>query len=422
MQAQHEKRRGSKGQGYSAVPTQSPSGSGDEPRGPPQNDCQGFANIFGEHKVLSSMLFIFTPAGYISHYLEWEPQYVFALNFVAIIPLAWLIGKATEDVAAKTGETLGGLLNATFGNVVEMLLCVAGIRNGEIEVVQCTLLGSILSNLLLVMGCAFLAGGMFYAIQEYNQSGAAIQCSLMSMSVFAIGLPTIYTNVLHQEAEWEHMVQVSRWASVFLLSIYGAYLVFQLKTHSDLFQDEDGEEEETPDLSTPTATVLLLGTTVVTSFATDYLIAALETTVDKWHVSKEFVGIILLPIIGNAAEHYTAITVAMKNKMDLSLGVAAGSSCQMALLVTPFTVIVGWAYDKEMTLNFHMFQLAVLVFAVFLVTTILSTGRCEKEGSSTLIGKTNWFQGYVLLVTYFVLGLIYFFEGSGHQKSLADLY
>merc|ERR1719401_1323512 len=154
----------------------------------------------------------------------------------------------------------------------------------------------------------------------------------------------------------------------------------------------------------------------------DFLIDAIRGTVDTWGVSKEFIGIIMLPIIGNAAEHYTAITVAMRNKMDLSLGVAAGSSCQMALLVTPFTVIVGWWYGTEMTLNFHMFQLAVLYFAVFLVTTILSSGRCEKDGSSTLIGKTNWFQGYVLLVTYFVLGLIYFFEGSGHQKSLADLY
>merc|ERR1719401_1720405 len=149
----------------------------------------------------------------------------------------------------------------------------------------------------------------------------------------------------------------------------------------------------------------------------DFLIDAIRGTVDELNMSKEFVGIILLPIIGNAAEHYTAITVAMKNKMDLSLGVAAGSSCQMALLVTPFTVLVGWFYGTEMTLNFHMFQLAVLYFAVFLVSTILSTGRCEREGGA-LIGKTNWFQGYVLLVTYFVLGLIYFFEGSGRKESL----
>jgi len=308
------------------------------------------------------------------------------------------------------GEAAGGLLNATFGNVVEMLICVSGIKNGEIVVVQCTLLGSILSNLLLVMGCAFLAGGLMHHHQKYNQAGAATQCSLMSMSVFAIGLPTIYANILKQDEEWEHMVTVSRWSSVFLLLVYFAYLVFQLKTHASLFQDEEAEEEEEqPDLSAPTAAVLLGITTVVTSFATDYLIDAIKGTVDKWNVSREFVGIILLPIIGNAAEHYTAITVAMRNKMDLSLGVAAGSSCQMGLLVTPFTVLVGWAYGAEMTLNFHVFQLAVLMFAVFLVTTILNNGR------------SNWLEGYILLITYLVVGLVYFFEGTGKDASLATL-
>jgi len=155
--------------------------------------------------------------------------------------------------------------------------------------------------------------------------------------------------------------------------------------------------------------VLLLTGTVITSFATDYLIEALKGTLSSWNVSQEFVGIILLPIIGNAAEHYTAITVAMRNKMDLSLGVAAGSSCQMALLVTPFTVIVGWILDKEMTLNFHSFQLAVLLFSVLLVSTILNSGR------------SNWFVGYILLVTYFVVSLIYYFEGSGEDASLASL-
>jgi len=305
------------------------------------------------------------------------------------------------------GETAGGLLNATFGNVVEMLLCISGIKNNEITVVQCTLLGSILSNLLLVMGCSFLAGGLFFPIQKYNQAGAAVQTSLLAMSSFAVGLPTIYANILRQESEWEHMVLVSRWTSICLLGLYGAYLVFQLKTHADLFQDEEDEgEEDPPDLSAPTAAVLLGVATVVTSFATDFLIDALKGTLESWNVSQEFVGIILLPIIGNAAEHYTAITVAMRNKMDLSLGVAAGSSCQMALLVTPFTVIVGWIMDKEMTLNFHAFQLAVLLFAVLLVSSILSNGR------------SNWFEGYILLVTYFVVALVYFFEGTGKDSSL----
>mmetsp|Transcript_45440 Transcript_45440/g.103226 ORF Transcript_45440/g.103226 Transcript_45440/m.103226 type:complete len:420 (-) Transcript_45440:67-1326(-) len=414
MQAQHELRRTSSRLGRGASPREyapvSTSGERKQQSEEPTSDLAGFAKIFGEHKILTSM-FLALPVGFAAHYLEWDPQYVFLFNFLSIIPLAWLIGKATEDVAAKVGETAGGLLNATFGNVVEMLLCIAGIRSGEIIVVQCTLLGSILSNLLLVMGCAFLAGGLFYPVQKYNQAGAATQCSLMAMSVFAIGLPTIYTNILHQDTEWEHMVKVSRWASVFLLGVYFAYLLFQLKTHADLFQDESGEEEEEdgPDLSAPTAAVLLGVATVVTSFATDFLIDALVGTVETWKVSKEFIGIIMLPIIGNAAEHYTAITVAMRNKMDLSLGVAAGSSCQMALLVTPFTVIVGWIVGTEMTLNFHAFQLAVLMFAVFLVTTILNNGM------------SNWLEGVILLVTYSVVSLIYFCEGPGKDSSLATL-
>mmetsp|Transcript_4786 Transcript_4786/g.14025 ORF Transcript_4786/g.14025 Transcript_4786/m.14025 type:complete len:417 (+) Transcript_4786:129-1379(+) len=411
MQAQHELRRTNSKLGrqmtsemYAAVPQNG--GEEEEPKG----DLQGFCTIFCDHKILTSML-LSLPVGVVAKHAEWEPQWVFLFNFVAIIPLAWLIGKATEDVAAKLGETAGGLLNATFGNVVEMLLCVSGLRNGEIVVVQCTLLGSILSNLLLVMGCAFLAGGVKYQIQKYNQAGAATQCSLLAMSVFAIGLPTIYANILRQDEEWEHMVHVSRVSSILLLCVYLLYLVFQLKTHAHLFVDAEGgeEEEEAPDLSAPTAAMLLATATIVTSFATDYLIDAIKGTVTKWKVSKEFVGIILLPIIGNAAEHYTAITVAMRNKMDLSLGVAAGSSCQMALLVTPWTVLVGWYYDVEMTLNFHAFQLAVLLFSVFLVTTILNNGR------------SNWLEGYILLVTYIVVALVYFFEGSGDDASLAML-
>jgi len=413
MQAQHELRRSGSKLGRGSTPRDyapvSQKGDDDKDAGP-HSDFQGLVNIFCGHKILTTMLLVALPAGFYAHHTEMDPQYIFLFNFVAIVPLAWLIGKATEDVAAKLGEAAGGLLNATFGNVVEMLLCVSGIRNGEIIVVQCTLLGSILSNLLLVMGCAFLAGGLIHHDQRYNQAGAATQCSLMSMSVFAIGLPTIYTNILKQDEEWEHMVAVSRWVSVMLLGVYFAYLVFQLKTHAHLFQDEDAEEEEeSPDLSAPAAAVLLLASTVVTSFATDYLIEALKGTVETWKVSREFVGIIMLPIIGNAAEHYTAITVAMRNKMDLSLGVAAGSSCQMGLLVTPFTVLVGWAYGAEMTLNFHAFQLAVLLFSVFLVTTILNNGR------------SNWLEGYILLITYLVVALVYFFEGTGEDASLATL-
>jgi len=412
MQAQQQIRRTNSRLGrqgsreYAPVATMP---DGKETEGNEGGDLQGCLNIVQGQIVLSLML-VFVPIGYAAHFLEMAPTFVFAFNFLAVIPLAWLIGKATEDVSASVGQTLGGLLNATFGNVVEMLICVAGIRNNEIVVVQCTLLGSILSNLLLVLGTAFLVGGIFFTTQKYSQQGAATQCSLMAMAVFAIGLPTIYANILTQEREWEHMVEVSRWSSVFLLLTYIAYLYFQLGTHRSLFEDDGDEEEEAPDLSPMAASVLLGVTTVVTTFSTDFLIHAIRGAVDSWQVSQEFIGIIMLPIIGNAAEHYTAITVAARDKIDLSLGVAAGSSCQMALLVTPFTVLVGWAYGQEMTLDFHAFQLAVLLLAVFLATTILSNGM------------SNWLEGVMLLVTYFILALIYFFEGSGKDASLASIH
>jgi len=373
----------------------------------PANNFEGCMNVLRGQCVLAIML-VFVPLGYAAHFMELDAPYVFGFNFLAIIPLAWLIGKSTEDVAASVGQTAGGLLNATFGNVVEMLLCIAGIRNNEITVVQCTLLGSILSNLLLVLGTAFLVGGVYYKTQTFSQQGAATQCSLMAMAVFAIGLPTIYANILKQDEEWEHMVAVSRWSSIFLLLTYCAFLYFQLGTHRALFEDEeDEEEEEQPDLTPCFAAVLLGILTVVTTFATDFLIHAIRGTVESMNVSEEFIGIILLPIIGNAAEHYTAITVAARNKMDLSLGVAAGSSCQMALLVTPFTVLVGWGFDMDMSLDFHSFQLAVLLLAVFLTTTILGNGQ------------SNWLEGVMLLVTYIILALIYFFEGNHKHGGLA---
>lgn len=373
----------------------------------PGNDLEGMWHILKSQPFLT-FLIIFIPLGWASRMCNWGAGYVFALNFVGVVPLAWLIGKSTEDASASLGPTVGGLMNATFGNVVEMLLCVAGIRNNEIVVVQCTLLGSMLSNLLLVLGSSFLIGGYYFPIQRFSQQGAATQCSLMAMAVFAIGLPTLYANILTEKKEWGHMVAVSRWSSIFLLLVYIAYLYFQLVTHKALFEDEDEEgDEEPPDLSPCGAAALLLATTIITAITTEFLVGAIEGTVLSWGVSEAFIGIILLPIIGNAAEHWTALTVAARDKMDLALGVAAGSSCQMALLVTPFTVIAGWVLGRDMTLDFHAFQLAVLVLSVFLATTILSTGQ------------SNWLEGLMLLVTYVILAMIYFFEGTESKMGLA---
>eukprot|EP00434_Breviolum_minutum_P004415 symbB.v1.2.003890.t1/scaffold211.1/size373615/31 len=259
------------------------------------------------------------------------------------------------------------------------------------------------------MGCAFLLGGLKFPTQKFSQPGAATQCSLMALSVFTFGLPTLYGKILKEQAEFEHMLEVSRWASLFLLLTYAAYLYFQLGTHSALFEEPGEEEDEEPDLSPCVAAVVLAIATVLTSYSTDFLIDSIEGTVEKFDLSQEFIGIILLPIIGNAAEHYTAITVAMRNKMDLALGVAAGSSCQMALLVTPFSVLVGWAYDRDMSLDFHSFQLAVLFIAVFLTEGILNDG------------SSNWLEGLLLLVTRRSLGVLEIEDPAGEDVTAPPL-
>eukprot|EP00451_Oxyrrhis_marina_P001879 CAMPEP_0204269446 /NCGR_PEP_ID=MMETSP0468-20130131/16164_1 /ASSEMBLY_ACC=CAM_ASM_000383 /TAXON_ID=2969 /ORGANISM="Oxyrrhis marina" /LENGTH=410 /DNA_ID=CAMNT_0051244835 /DNA_START=35 /DNA_END=1267 /DNA_ORIENTATION=+ len=395
----------SNAQQYAPVPGSVPSSLDEQPvpvRGGDSDDDEE-VSVFGEVcaicKVLQSNLFlssllVFVPLGIVAGALKWSDTVIFTLNFFAIVPMAWLIGKSTEDLAEATGQIMGGLINATFGNIVEMLLCVAGISQGALQVVRCTLVGSILSNLLLVLGTAFIYGGYYFPEQTYKKGGALVHSSLLMFSVLAMALPTMLFISLQHDL---YLVQVSRWESVLMLALYFQYLYFQMFSHSSMFED-DGEEddEDGADMGPWTAGVLLAVLTVLTSICCEYLIGSIETTVVSWGVSTEFIGIILLPIIGNAAEHYTAITVAGKNKMDLSLGVAVGSAVQMALLVTPFTVIVGWVLGQPVHLNFYAFQIAVLAVAVLLTTSILHDGT------------SNWLVGSLLVYAYIIIAMMYF--------------
>lgn len=311
----------------------------------------GLVDVLLSFKSMSALL-LCIPFGFLSFFLEWPKWVVFLCNFLSILPMAWLIGKSTEDLAEKTGDLIGGLLNATFGNVVEMLLCVAGIHQDQIAVVQCTLIGSILSNLLLVMGTSFIYGGMYYHTQSFSVGGAGAHSSLLLLSVLGLMLPTIYHIIIKDR---QALNEISRWSSGLLLFVYAQYLYFQIFSHSELFEapkdGEDSEDDDDEPKMTPwCATGVLATCTILTACCSEFLIGAIEGTIQSWGISKEFIGIIILPIIGNAAEHYTAIVVAGKNKMDLSLAVAVGSSCQMALLVTPFTVMAGWVFGKDMTL------------------------------------------------------------------------
>lgn len=262
-----------------------------------------------------NLLLGFIPLAVISYHFGWSDQLCFILNFLAMIPLASLLGDFTEEVAAHTNQTVGGLINATFGNAVEVIVGIQALLADEIRVVQTSMLGSIISNLLLVLGCCFLAGGLIYKEQSFNPMFAKANMTLLGLSCIAFFMPTQFGE--YDDLENEDSLGVSRIVSVFMVLMYVLLLVFQLKTHADIFDDEDDDEPEMP------FWVSITGLTVLTGLITilgDYLVESIDGFCSESGISKTFVGIVILPIIGNVVEHLTAVKVAMKDKMNLAMG------------------------------------------------------------------------------------------------------
>ncbi|KAK4219956.1 hypothetical protein QBC37DRAFT_74859 [Rhypophila decipiens] len=341
-----------------------------------------------------NLLLVFVPLGIIAGQQEWGATWVFTLNFFAIIPLAAVLSFATEEIANRLGDTLGGLVNATFGNAVELIVSVVALRAGEIEVVQASMLGSILSNLLLVLGMCFLLGGIFNmrdanglgTEQEFASGTAQTTCSLMTLSAASMIIPAALYNILDtaQDDEKKNSILIlSRGTAVILLLLYCLYLYFALYTHKQLFEPEaqtntgldEDEEEHVPILGPWSAGVVLVAVTLIISVCADHMVASIDDLVATGKISKSFIGLILIPIVGNAAEHVTACVVAVKNKMDLAMGVAIGSSIQIALLVTPALVMLGWATGQPMTLHFETFQTIAFALSVMVVTYTVQDGK-----------------------------------------------
>ncbi|KAJ2806364.1 hypothetical protein H4R20_001717 [Coemansia guatemalensis] len=441
-----------------------------------------------------NVLLLLVPVGIASHPAKFPEVAIFLINFFAIVPLAKVLGYATEQLALHLGDALGGLLNATFGNAVELLVGILALVKGKIEIVQTSLVGSILSNLLLVGGCCFLFGGIKNNEQVFNSHAAQSYGSLLAMAILSTLLPAAYNSLHAKDADLKSgTLTLSHVTAIFLLVIYIAYLFFQLKTHANLFSavpmherraaalkpaksatdeenetetpqgvttatatnapspapgspplnpdtaaasseqiaeapgathnekdtldahdetgvDEEGdEEEERPELTTTAAIVLLLGITALTGVCAEFLVDSIDGLTTKWNLSPSFVGMILLPIVGNAAEHVTAVTVAIRNKMDLALGVAVGSSIQIALFVMPFLCILGWIIGQPMTIYFSPFTTVVLFVTVLLVNYIIGDGR------------TNWLEGLVLIMAYAIVGVAYFLYPKDMDTSSTSL-
>ncbi|KAI4156907.1 MAG: hypothetical protein L6R39_000920 [Caloplaca ligustica] len=351
-----------------------------------------------------NVLLLFVPLGIVFGAIGFKPTVVFILNFLAIIPLASLLSFATEELSAKLGQTLGGLLNATFGNAVELIISVVALKNGEIRIVQASMLGSVLSNILLVLGCCFLAGGLKHTEQSFNSTVASTMSSLMAVSTASLIIPaTLYAAMGSSNSKGtkdDNILVLSHGTAIILLILYGLYLFFQLKSHAHLFDEEsgndnsEGEQQDGQVLSPWAAGVALVIITVMVAVCAEFLVDSIDSIVESAHISRTFIGLILLPIVGNAAEHVTAVVVATKDKMDLAIGVAVGSSMQIALLVTPFLVILGWIINQPMTLHFEIFETVVFFLAVLVTNYLISDG------------KSNYLEGAMLIGMYIIIGLV----------------
>lgn len=352
------------------------------------------------------IMLLFLPLSLTAEYLHWNATFIFVTAALAIIPLAAFMGTATEEIAVVVGPNLGGLLNATFGNATELILAFVALKSGLVDVVKATITGSILSNLLLVMGFSMLLGGLRYKEQEFQPIAARLNASSMNLAVVAILLPTAvqYTSKGLEESTLQNL---SVAVAVVLIVVYGLTLLFSMKTHSYLYEvgvaDLETEEEVTSHTNEKSPNLwfwvfILLIVTLGVAFESELLVSSLEEATEDLGLTFLFTGVILIPIIGNAAEHATAVTVAMKNKMDLSVSVAVGSSLQIALFVAPVLVIAGWIIGQPMDLDFNPFELVAVIVAVLLANSISSDGR------------SNWLEGTLLLATYLVLGFAFYFH------------
>ncbi|EQL31519.1 hypothetical protein RJZ56_002933 [Blastomyces dermatitidis] len=385
-----------------------------------------------------NVLLVMVPVGIAIHHAHIDPIAIFVINFIAIIPLAAMLSYATEEIALRTGETVGGLLNATFGNAVELIVSLLALFKREIVIVQTSLIGSILSNLLLVLGMAFFLGGINRLEQNFNVTVAQTASSLLTLAVGSLIIPTAFH--AWSNAGEAGIAPLSRGTSVILLVVYACYLFFQLKSHMEMYNKPSEkvekrrgrvgtgdatigiaqigagisatmfgdnaqrvsmvipDDKEEPQLTIWVALFTLAASTALVALCAEAMVGSIDAITTRGHISETFVGLILIPIVGNAAEHATAITVAIKDKMDLSIGVAVGSSMQIALLVVPLIVVIGWiAGIDEMTLYFDGFQIAVLFVSVLLVNYLIQDG------------KSNWLEGVLLMILFLIISVAAWF-------------
>lgn len=350
-----------------------------------------------EHSVLNWLL-LFVPVALVLEFVSGVPPLLlFALAALGIIPLAGVLGEATEDLASHLGQGLGALLNATMGNATELIIAIFALRAGHTEVVKASLSGSIIGNILLVLGLSVLVGGWKREKQSFSRQAAAVNSTMLFIAVVALVMPAVFgLSVFGHFSEHGTLIEkMSLWTSVVLIVVYLLSLVFAFGTHAA--KDEASHKSERPARS---ALIALVLATILIAVLSEILVAQIDATKQALGLSELFLGVIVIAIVGNAAEHGTAVIMAKRDKMDLALGIAIGSSAQIALLVAPVLVILAWMMGKPMSLVFVPLEITGIALAVLIVEMISSDG------------ETTWFEGVQLLAVYLILAVAFYFVPS----------
>lgn len=378
--------------------TPSTTQSAAQPSGGAGGGLSRFLNVY--------LLLIFFPIALIARAAAWGDVLIFAAAGLAIIPLAALIGSSTEALAAKLGPGIGGLINATLGNAAELIITIFALRAGLIELVKASLVGSVLGNLLLVMGLSMLVGGLRNGTQKFERRIAAMNGTLVILSFLALAIPSAFDSALLAGVGGEgRELFFSEGIAITLIILYGLYLLYTLRRPKEETPDhalaEAAHELHGPEMSTGRALIILVLATLGIVLMSETLVGTVETVGHSLGLSEFFIGIIIVPLIGNVAEHLVAIQVAYKNRMDLSMSISLGSSLQISLFVAPVLVFISLLFSNKLLLVFNSFEL--LALAVGSVVAALTSQD----------GESNWFEGAILLAVYVILGLAFFLLPAG---------
>jgi len=340
-------------------------------------------------------LLLLIPIVIVAQLAHWDAVVVFSLSALGIVPLAKLMGDATEALAVHAGPRIGGLLNATMGNAAELIIGIMAVRAGLLDLVKASITGSILSNLLLVMGGALVVGGLRHGVQRFDRSHAGLAGSQMTLAVIALALPTLFAQAIEPD---HHSIELlSDSVALVMLAIYALHLVYTLWVRRSEELKTDAAEDA-PHWSVHEALAVLVVSTVAVAWLSEVMVGAVEETILSLGLSEFFLGIIVIPIVGNAAEHFVAVTAAAKNRMELSMTISLSSSMQIALLAAPLLVYMSLLMGPEqLDLVFHPFEIAAL-FGTTLIASLIAAD-----------GESNWLEGAQLIAVFFLIAIAFFF-------------